>query len=107
MPAGALLETSARHHLTHPALVKPVLPVFRPEKWSGDGWRLELEFIEQHGLLSRLLESLPHDAVPAECLAAIHRRAEASARRAMWLTAELIRILDHLEGQHIPVMAWK
>lgn len=72
-----------------------------------DGERL-VQLAEHHGVLPRVYPSLSASALLSlEVREALRQRYEANARRALWLTQELLRVLEHLESRGIAALAYK
>jgi hypothetical protein len=72
-------------------------------------WESVLNRAEQHGvapILYQVLSTLGSDAPPAG-LALLKQRHETNLHRTLFLTRELIRILDHLDALAITVLPYK
>jgi hypothetical protein len=72
-------------------------------------WERLLLLADHHGVLPKLYERLSTlpGLVPPEQLGALHLRYQANARRCLWFTGELIRLLEHLESQGIEALPYK
>lgn len=72
-----------------------------------DGKRL-VQFADHHGVVPRVYPSLSASALLSlEVRETLRQRYEANARRALWLTQELLRVLEHLESRGIAALAYK
>ena len=72
-----------------------------------DGKRL-VQFADHHGVVPRVYPSLSASALLSlEVRETLRQRYEANARRALWLTQELLRVLEHLESHGIAALAYK
>lgn len=72
-------------------------------------WQCFTEAAEHHGVVPRVDENLSRNAdlVPREALATIHQIYQANARRTLWLTRELGRVLEHFQLRGIPALPYK
>jgi hypothetical protein len=72
-----------------------------------DGVHL-VQLAEYHGVVPRVYASLSASVLlTAEVREALRQRSEANARRALWLTHELRRVLDCLESRGMAALAYK
>jgi hypothetical protein len=75
---------------------------------AGLDWDRVLQLAEHHRLVSKVYESLcTLPVVPARFLERLGARYRANARQALWLTSELIRIVDDFESRQIEVLPYK
>jgi hypothetical protein len=72
-------------------------------------WSRLIDLAEHHGVIPQLYRRLSTagGAVPPASLEAIRQHYETNARQALWLTRELLRILEHLESRGIPALPYK
>ncbi|MGA9977557.1 MAG: nucleotidyltransferase family protein [Candidatus Sulfotelmatobacter sp.] len=72
-------------------------------------WESLLPLAEQHGVVPILYQSLSSlgSEVPFAGLAQLKQRYETNLHRTLFLTRELIRILDHLDALAIDIMPYK
>lgn len=72
-------------------------------------WNVLIKLAERHRVLALLFHSLRAvgDAVPPEELLVLKQSYQANLHKALLLSRELIRILDHLSGAQIEVMSYK
>lgn len=72
-------------------------------------WGAVLRLADQHGISLLLYQNLSHfaDVVPSPVLALLRQRYETNVHKSLFLTRELIRILDCLNGLGIEVMPYK
>lgn len=72
-------------------------------------WQELLRLADQHGVTSLLYQNLAtlNDSVPSAALAALRQSYETNIRKSLFLTRELIRILDCLDGLGIEVIPYK
>ena len=72
-------------------------------------WNATLRLADQHGITSLLYQNLAplHDVVPPAVLASLRQSYERNIRKSLFLTRELIRILDCLDGLAIDVIPYK
>ena len=72
-------------------------------------WRRFVDIAEHHGLIPHLSGPIASftEAVPAEVMRSIRELYESNARRTLWLSRELIRVVKHLESQNIPSLPYK
>jgi hypothetical protein len=72
-----------------------------------DGPRL-VRMAEHHGVLPHLYRQLSvASGVRPESLDAVRQRDQANARQTLWLTRELLRVLEHLESRGIGALPYK
>lgn len=72
-----------------------------------DGERL-LQLAEHHGVMPRVYASFSTSSLFASDVhEALRQRFEANARRALWLTHELLRVLEYLESRGIAALTYK
>jgi Uncharacterised nucleotidyltransferase len=72
-------------------------------------WERMLRLVDHHRVVPQVygaLSSFPH-LVPAQQLDALRLRYQNNARKALWFTAELLRILSHLESAGITALPYK
>jgi hypothetical protein len=64
---------------------------------------------EHHGVIPQVGEILcaDHRVLPADGYRVIRQLYDSNARRALWLSGELIRVIEHLESQKIPALPYK
>lgn len=81
----------------------------RPLLREAVDWEAVLRLAEQHGTCLLLYQNLSHfaDVVPSSVLASLRQRYERNVHKSLFLTRELIRILDCLNGLGIEVMPYK
>ncbi|HYW09485.1 MAG TPA: nucleotidyltransferase family protein [Longimicrobium sp.] len=95
----------------------PLLLLRAVRAWTGGGappspdgadWAGLFDLAEEHGLLP-LLDHVFHGAgaLPAEALAALRERAAERVRASFRLTAELLAVVDALEGAGVAVIPYK
>lgn len=71
-------------------------------------WKRLIQLAEHHGMMPHLYRHLSVSSnVPPDSLEAIRQDYEASARKALWLTRELLRVLDHLDSRGIAALPYK
>lgn len=72
-------------------------------------WNATLRLADQHGITSLLYQNLAplHDVVPPAVLASLRQNYERNIHKSLFLTRELIRILDCLDGLAIDVIPYK
>jgi hypothetical protein len=72
-------------------------------------WNAILRLADQHGIASLLYQNLAplHDVVPPAVLASLRQNYERNIHKSLFLTRELIRILDCLDGLAIDVIPYK
>jgi Uncharacterised nucleotidyltransferase len=72
-------------------------------------WNAILRLADQHGITSLLYQNLAplHDVVPPAVLASLRQSYERNIHKSLFLTRELIRILDCLDGLAIDVIPYK
>jgi len=72
-------------------------------------WKPLFDLAERHGALPLLYQALSQmeDVVPAEQLRTLHQAFQANLHKALFLSRELIRILDCLSGASLEVMPYK
>jgi len=74
-------------------------------KLDWDGF---VALAEHHGVIPQVYECLSRTSgVPESAMAALCQRHEHNARRTLWLTRELGRILEHLEARGIWALPYK
>ena len=72
-------------------------------------WEQLLRLVDHHRVVPQVygaLSALPH-LIPAQRLGALRSRYQDNARKALWFTAELLRILDHLDSAGIQALPFK
>ena len=69
-------------------------------------WQRLAAIAEHHGVIPRAYESLSA-IVAADRLQPVRELYESNARRALWLTRELARVLEHFESRGIPTLPYK
>jgi hypothetical protein len=76
---------------------------------SGINWEDSMRLAERHGVSSLMYRSLKRfeGDVPAGVLATLRERREHNVRKSLFLTRELIRVLDCLDGLGIDVLPYK
>jgi len=79
------------------------------EGWSPVDWGAVLDLADRHGTSSLLYRNLSHlpSAVPSSALAVLAQRYQTNVHKSLFLTRELIRILDCLDGLGIEVLPYK
>ena len=72
-------------------------------------WNATLRLADQHGIIALLYQNLAplHDVVPPAVLASLRQNCEKNIHKSLFLTRELIRILDCLGGLGIDVIPYK
>ena len=72
-------------------------------------WNATLRLADQHGITSLLYQNLAplHDVVPPAVLASLRQSYERNIHKSLFLTRELIRILNCLDGLAIDVIPYK
>jgi hypothetical protein len=72
-------------------------------------WESVLRLAEQHGTSSLLYQNLSHvaDAIPSAVLTSLRQRYERNVHKSLFLTRELIRILDCLDAIGVEVIPYK
>ena len=72
-------------------------------------WESVLRLAEQHGTSSLLYQNLAHlaDAIPSAVLTSLRQRYERNVHKSLFLTRELIRILDCLDAIGVEVIPYK
>lgn len=74
-------------------------------------WDLLLDLADRHGTQSLLCQALvgieDADSVPPAAMSALKKRHQINLHKALFLSRELIRILDHLSALGIEVMPYK
>jgi putative nucleotidyltransferase-like protein len=72
-------------------------------------WNATLRLADQHGVTSLLYQNLAplHDVIPPAVLASLRQNYERNIHKSLFLTRELIRILDCLDGLAIDVIPYK
>jgi len=72
-------------------------------------WKQLINFAQQHGLIPQLYSFLVRyrEQVPLQDLAVLRSKYEENVRKALWFSAELVRILGHLEDHGIKAMPYK
>ena len=72
-------------------------------------WERVLQLADQHGVVPHvyLRLSAAQGLLPAQMLNRLRQRYEANARQALWLTRELLRILEHLHSRGIAALPYK
>jgi hypothetical protein len=72
-------------------------------------WGMVLRLAENHGTSSLLYQNLLRlaDMVPSPVLASLRQRYEGNVYKSLFLTRELIRIVDRLEGLGIDALPYK
>jgi len=88
-----------------PPEVEFLLSVCGPDRQRTD-WKRLIEFADGHGLMPLLSQTAIAGAPPA-VTEDVRRRSKASARQALWLTGELLRILELLAANHIDALPYK
>ncbi len=76
---------------------------------SGVDWEAALRLAERHGVSSLMYRNLERfeDEVPAGVFAALRERREINIRKSLFLTRELIRVLNCLDGLGIAALPYK
>lgn len=71
-------------------------------------WDLVVSLAEHHGVIPRIYEYLSRSLmVPEPAVSALRRLHDDNLRRTLWLTRELLRVLEHLRECGIAVMPYK
>jgi|SRR5579862_1308260 len=81
----------------------------RPQCRQQIRWPLLFELAERHGVQPLLYQALVdvEDAVPRDAMPAIEQRYQANLHKALFLSRELIRIIDRLSSLGIEVIPYK
>src|SRR5947208_1910784 len=61
----------------------------------------------RHGVLPRVYERTAHVDIPGKLRDTLRSRFENHTRRALCLTSELVRIVDHLHARDVSVLPYK
>jgi Uncharacterised nucleotidyltransferase len=69
-------------------------------------WQHFAEIAEHHGVIPRVYETLSA-TVAAGRIEPVRELYESNARRALWLTRELVRVLEHFASREIPTLPYK
>ena len=71
-------------------------------------WQRLIQIAEHHGVIPHLYRHLSEASnVPPDSIEAIRQGYEANARKALWLTGELFRVVAHLDSRGIAVLPYK
>lgn len=72
-------------------------------------WKSFINLAEQHGVIPQVYGSVaPHSGrLPSQEFALLRSNYEENARKTLWFTGELVRILKHLERRGIKAMPYK
>jgi hypothetical protein len=72
-------------------------------------WKRLLALVDHHRVVPQVYGALSAFAhlIPAQLLDALRSRYQDNARKALWFTAELVRILHHLESAGIKALPYK
>src|SRR5579862_5746286 len=72
-------------------------------------WGRFVSVAEHHGVIPQVGEILCADQrlLPADGYRALRQFYDSNARRALWLSGELIRVVKHLESLEIPALPYK
>jgi hypothetical protein len=72
-------------------------------------WKRMLYLVDHHRVVPHVYGALSEfsDSVPAQQLGALRSRYQDNARKTLWFTSELIRILCHLESAGIKALPYK
>jgi len=72
-------------------------------------WERLIRLADHHGLIPRVHEavSAAPDAMPSHCFEELRRHSLDKARRALSLTSELVRIVEHVESCGVEVLPYK
>lgn len=72
-------------------------------------WTRFADIAEHHGLIPHVGDRLAafSDLIPAEAMRSLRGLCETNAKRTLWLSRELIRVVKHLESQGIPALPYK
>jgi len=72
-------------------------------------WTRFADIAEHHGLIPHIGDRIAafSDLVPAEAMRSLRELYESNARRTLWLSRELIRIVSHLESRGIAALPYK
>ncbi len=75
-----------------------------PLDWTRFG-----DIAEHHGLIPHVGDGLAafRDLIPGEAVRSLRGLCESNARRTLWLSRELLRIVKHLESRDIPALPYK
>jgi hypothetical protein len=77
---------------------------------GGMGWEYLLRMADEHSMMPLLfwhLDDAPQELVPATVVARLHERFHRNARRNLFLTAKLIKLLNLLEAHQLPAIPYK
>src|SRR5215471_9117472 len=72
-------------------------------------WERLLELVDQHRVIPQVCGqfSAMDELVPWRIQCALQSRYEDNARKALWFTGELVRVVSHLESRGIEVLPYK
>ena len=72
-------------------------------------WKRVINLAKHHGVVPQIYRSLSdfHDLAPPDSTEALRQSQEANARHTLWLTRELLRILEKLESCSVAVLPYK
>ena len=72
-------------------------------------WERLIRLADHHGLIPRVHEavSAAPDAMPSHCFEELRHQSIENARRALSLTSELVRIVEHIESCGVEVLPYK
>jgi len=72
-------------------------------------WERLLELVDQHRVVPQVYGQLSAmgDLVPERIRCALQRRYQDNARKALWFTGELVRVVSHFESRGIEVLPYK
>lgn len=87
-------------------------PIERAERICETGpldWRRLLDLAEHHGVIPQLYLSLAafNDVVPPDSFDALRHSQQNNARQTLWLTRELLHILEKLDSHAIAALPYK
>jgi hypothetical protein len=72
-------------------------------------WKRVINLAKHHGVVPQIYRSLSdfRDIAPPDSIEALRQSQEANARHTLWLTRELVRILEKLESCRVAVLPYK
>jgi predicted nucleotidyltransferase len=87
-------------------------PIERAERFRGTGpldWRRLLDLAQHHGVIPSLYLSLAalHNLAPPDSFESLRQSQASKVRQTLWLTRELLRIVQKLDSSGIAVLPYK
>jgi hypothetical protein len=100
----SLLRAACSTDSSQAELERPLSLLREPPRWKA-----LFDLADRHGTQPLLYKALSKvkDAVPPEQMRTLEQRYQINLHKALFLSRELIRILDHLSGMGIEVMPYK